>query len=89
MKQIVISSETHNWYMYTTWETETPNLWFTLMASQWVDGRSQYFAYLGTYVLFVEQPVVSLSLCNSVAGEGWVGMAYAILPLPFENVCQE
>ena len=26
--------------------------------------RSKYFAYLGTYVLFVEQPVVSLSLCN-------------------------
>ena len=27
-------------------------------------GRSKYFAYLGTYMLFVEQPVVSLSLYN-------------------------
>ena len=31
---------------------------------QRVGGKSKYFAYLDTYVLFVEQPVVSLSLCN-------------------------
>ena len=29
MTQNCISSETHNWCMYTIWEIETPNLWFT------------------------------------------------------------
>ena len=34
MKQNCISSETHNWHMYQTWEIETPNLGFKQMVSQ-------------------------------------------------------
>ena len=33
-------------------------------------GRSKYFAYLGTYMLFVEQPVVILSLYDG--GNQWL-----------------
>ena len=34
MIQNCISSETHNWHMYTIWEIETQNLWLTQMPSQ-------------------------------------------------------
>ena len=48
-------------------------------------GRSKYFAYLGTYVLFVEQPVVSLWLNNRVnhwlSEPGWDGQQRLIAPV--------
>ena len=51
-------------------------------------GRSNNFAYLGTYGLFVEQPLVSLSLYNGaiqwLAESVWEGQT-----VPFEKVCQE
>ena len=50
--QNCISSETHNWYMYTTWEIETPNLWLTQMPSQRGVGGQKIFACLRTYMLF-------------------------------------
>ena len=62
--QNYISSETHNWYVYTIWEIETQNLWFTQMPSQGEMGGRKKCACLGTHKLFVEQPVVSLSLYN-------------------------
>ena len=46
------------------------------------------FAYLGTYVLFVDQPLVSLSLYNR-ATQLLMGLTISIYPLPFENVGQE
>ena len=57
--QNCISPESHNWYIYTAWEIETPNLWLTQMLSQGGVGGQKIFACLRTYVLFVEQPVVS------------------------------
>ena len=41
--QIIISSETHTYYIYTIWEIETPNLWFTQMASQCWGGGGKIF----------------------------------------------
>ena len=41
MIQNRISSETHNCYMYVTWEIEPQNLGFTQMTSQWgVEGQT-------------------------------------------------
>ena len=54
--QNCISSETHNWYMYTIWEIETPNLWLTQMPSQGAMAGRKIFVCLSTYMLFVEQP---------------------------------
>ena len=64
MIQNCISSETDNLYMYTIWEMETQNLWFTHMPSKGDMGGRKIFACLSTYRLFVEQPVVSWSLYN-------------------------
>ena len=48
-------------------------------------GRSKYFAYLGTYMLFVEQPVVTLSLYNRVNQwlfePGWDGQQHLTAPI--------
>ena len=60
--QNCISSETHKWYMYKTWKIEPINLWFTQMPTQGGVGGQNIFACLSTNVLFVEHPVVSLSL---------------------------
>ena len=46
MIQNCISSETHNWYMYTIWEIETQNLWFTQMPSQRVMGVERFLLVL-------------------------------------------
>ena len=54
MIQNCIWSETHNWYMYTMWEIETVNLWFTQMPSQGEMGGRKIFACLGTYRPFVD-----------------------------------
>ena len=45
--------------MYTAWQIETPNLWLTQMPSQGGVGGQKIFACVRTYVLFVEQAVVS------------------------------
>ena len=45
--------------MYTIWEIETQNLWFTQMPSQGEMEGQKIFAGLPTNVLFMEQPVVS------------------------------
>ena len=75
MAQNYISSETHNWYMCQTWGAETQNLGFKTDDAP--KKKSNYFAYLGTYVLFVEQPVVSMSLNNGpiqwLLEAGWEG----------------
>ena len=47
-----------------------------------------YFAYLRTYVLFVEQPVVSLSLYNG-AIQWLTEFVWKGQTAPFEKVCQE
>ena len=68
MIQNCISSETHNWYMYTIWELETPNLWFTQMSSQRVMGGRKIFACLSTYRLFVELWSVSRYIMGPLSG---------------------
>ena len=45
--------------MYTIGEIEPTILWFTQMPSQGEVGDQKSFACLSTYVLFMEQPVVS------------------------------
>ena len=52
----------HNWYMYTIWEIETQNLWLTQMPQMPSQGEmadGKIYVCLGTYRIFVEQPVVS------------------------------
>ena len=72
-----ISSQTHNWYIYASWEKESQNLgFFQMIYHGGVEGQNTLlFAYLGTYVVFMEQPVVSLSLYNGtihwLLGPGW------------------
>ena len=51
MIQNCISSETHNWFMYTTWEIETQNLWFTQMPFQGKMAGRNIFACPNTYRL--------------------------------------
>ena len=46
-----ISSEIHNWYMYTIWEIETQNLWLTQMPSQGEMADRKIFVCLSTYRL--------------------------------------
>ena len=48
MIQNCISSETHNWYMYTIWEIETQNLWLTQMPSQVEMADRKIFVCLST-----------------------------------------
>ena len=48
--------------MNTTWEIESQKRKFTQMLPQGKVGGQKIYAYFGTYMLFVEQPVVSLSL---------------------------
>ena len=71
-----ISSETHNWYMYTAWEIETKNLGFTQMISPW---RSE-----GQNILTILAPTCYSwnnlwSVCNGaiqrLLGAGWEGPA--------------
>ena len=85
-----ISSETHIWYMYQTWEIETPNLGFTQMASQGGVGGQNILLILAPMCFFVEQPVVSLLLYNRaiqwLMEAGWEG--HLKMPLPFENIGQ-
>ena len=64
MIQNSISSETHNWYVCATWEIEPKKSRFNTDDFPGRSGRSKYFAYLGTYMLFVDQPVVSLSFSH-------------------------
>ena len=71
MIQNCISSETHNCYMYTIWEIETQKLWLTQMPSQGEMAGRKIFVCLSTYRLFVEQPVVSYSLCNGPLSGRW------------------
>ena len=63
--------------MYTTREFETQNLGSHKSFPKKELGGQKNFSYLGTYVLFVEQPVVSLSLYNGaiqwLVGTGWEG----------------
>ena len=51
MIQNCISSETHNWYVYTIWEIETQNLWLTQMPSQGEMADRKIFVCLSTYRL--------------------------------------
>ena len=44
--QNCISSETHNWYMYTIWEIITPNLWFTQMPCRGEVGVKRFLLVL-------------------------------------------
>ena len=70
MIQNCISSENHNWYMYTIWKIETQNLWFTQMPSQRVMGGRKIFACLSTYRLFcgtTSGQLVVISWGHSVA----------------------
>ena len=47
--------------MYTIWEIETPNLWFTQMPTQRVMGGRKIFACLSTYIGFLWNKLWSVS----------------------------
>ena len=90
--QNCISYETHNWSMYTIWEIETQNLWFTQMPFQGEMGGQKIFACLSAYGLFCRitwGQLVVIWWGHSVADGDWVGMTRGIWPLPFESVGQE
>ena len=72
----------------TKHQIENQNLGFKHTASQGGVGGPNIFAYLGTYVLFVEQPVVSLSLYNGAIQ--WPAESVSEgQTAPFEKVCQK
>ena len=85
MIQNSISSETHNWYVCATWEIEPKKSRFNTDDFPGRSGRSKYFAYLGTYMLFVDQPVVSLSLSHRanqwLLESEWDGQQHLTAPI--------
>ena len=83
--QNYISSETYNWYMYTIWEIETPNLWFTQMLSQGEVG-GQWFLLVLAFICFLWNSLCPVS--NYIMGpfSGWLrqggnGQHYLAAPI--------
>ena len=86
--QYCVSSKTHNWYMYTTWEMDKQNLGFTQMASQGGEG--------GQNILLILAPMCFLwnnlwSVCCCIMGpfSSWWrlnGKSQWYLTIPFEKV---
>ena len=68
--QNYISSETHNWYMYTIWETETQNIWFTQMPSQGEVG-GQIFLLVLAFMGFLWNNLWSVSRYIMGPFSGW------------------
>ena len=86
--QTCISSQTHNWYLYQTWEIEKPNLWFTQMAYQAGVGSQNILLILAP-MCFLWNNLWSVCCYRMGCGCCRLGWACMIQPLPFQNVGQE